>query len=820
MGQEASAGRLFGKYVSQNILGMLGISAYILADTFFIAKAQGANGIAALNLVLPLYSIIFAIGSMIGVGSATRFSIYRARGEEVADRFFFNACFFAFLFSIVFIAGGIFMPDRIVAFLGGDETIVAVGTSYTRIFMVFAPLFMLNYICNAFVRNDGNPSLAMLATLCSSLFNIVMDYILMFPLHMGMSGAALATAFSPAVGVSICCVHFFSKKNTVRCVPALPSLSKLLESCQLGVGAFVGEMASGVTTMIFNILILGLTGNVGVAAYGVVANTALVATSTFNGIAQGTQPLLSDYYGKGDQVSLKKIKRLSFITAVCCASVLFIIINMLSNQVVNLFNNEQNIQMAQLADRGLKLYFIGFLFAGCNIVGIGYLSATETAGWAFLISIMRGFVAISVCAFSMAALFGMNGVWLAFPAAEFVTMLILVYAMWFQKGITKKRKKMRNHSLCILICLVLGMTGCAANGTSGQTSDQENTADLQTQDAGNQNTENISEEAVTTAFEETLAEAVISGTTDGNANNYSILATDGTYLYGTNYADGGFLSRFDLETNTYQNLIEAPVNQINMNQDTIICAKNYDSADGTIVSIKTDGSEEQVIFEACPTYMRVAGDWIYYCDAATHHLEKVKTDGTGHEVLSEQSCYYIAVNGDSLVFQMDSDGEALYSIGMDGSNLQKLTQTPAWYPICEQGRIYYKSCTEAGTYVLQSMDTSGKDVQTLAEQAVFSMNLSADAQKLVFSDANDGKLYEITLDGNDLTEVSDYERLYKAEDGTYLAARKAKQICTVGPYTSLFFTLENGGQEVGEGARIENSNHVEPVPDSYEGFQN
>lgn len=102
---QPSAGKQFAKYVSQNILGMLGISAYILADTFFIAKAEGTSGITALNLVLPLYNLIFAIGSMMGVGSATRFRIYRAQKEKKADDYFSNAVFFAFIFGSIFILG-------------------------------------------------------------------------------------------------------------------------------------------------------------------------------------------------------------------------------------------------------------------------------------------------------------------------------------------------------------------------------------------------------------------------------------------------------------------------------------------------------------------------------------------------------------------------------------------------------------------------------------------------------------------------------------------------------------------------------------------
>ena len=164
--------KLFMKYVSQNVLGMLGISVYILADTFFISLAEGADGITALNLVLPVYSLIFAIGAMIGVGSAIRFKILRARRDKEAELYFSNALLWALIIGSVFILTGIFMPEQVVALLGGDDRIVAVGREYTAIFMMFAPFFMWNHICNAFVRNDGAPSVAMAATLCSSLFNV------------------------------------------------------------------------------------------------------------------------------------------------------------------------------------------------------------------------------------------------------------------------------------------------------------------------------------------------------------------------------------------------------------------------------------------------------------------------------------------------------------------------------------------------------------------------------------------------------------------------------------------------------------------------
>ncbi|MBO5031778.1 MAG: MATE family efflux transporter [Lachnospiraceae bacterium] len=430
-----SENKLFAKYVSQNILGMLGISVYILADTFFISLAEGADGITALNLVLPVYSLIFAIGAMMGVGSAIRFKVLRARNDKSADTYFSNAILWALIIGAVFMLMGALIPGEIVALLGGDDRIVSVGKGYTGIFMLFAPFFMWNHICNAFVRNDGAPSVAMTATLCSSIFNIIFDYVLMFPLKLGMQGAALATALSPVLGVMICCTHLLSKRSTIKFRWAMPSVKKLLSACQLGVSAFVGEISSGVTTVVFNMLILNLAGNTGVAAYGVVANTSLVAVAVFNGVSQGSQPLLSDYYGKGKKASVGKIIKMSISTALVLAVMIIALIYVFAEPVTAIFNHENNTELTSYAVTGLRLYFTGFLFAGFNIVGTGILSAVESAKWAFIASVTRGFAAIIVCAFVLSFLFGMNGVWLAFPAAELITSLLVAAA--FKKSFHK-----------------------------------------------------------------------------------------------------------------------------------------------------------------------------------------------------------------------------------------------------------------------------------------------------------------------------------------------------------------------------------------------
>lgn len=433
-----SVTKQFIRYVTQNIFGMLGISCYIIADTFFIAKAAGTDGITVLNLALPIYNLIFAIGSMIGVGSATRFAILRAQKEEAAEYYFSNAICFVWMIGILFTLAGIFVPDKILTLMGADEAIAALGQGYTRIFLLFTPFFMMNYVVGAFVRNDDAPSLAMAGTLAGSLFNIVFDYIFMFPLDLGLEGAALATAASPVISICICSTNFLGKKNTIRFRMRIPSIRRLWQSCQLGVAAFVGEISSGVTTTVFNFLILGLVGNIGVAAYGVVANFALVATAIFNGVSQGAQPLASACYGKGDMSSVKKILKLGASTAAAIGVLLMACVYACTDSLVAIFNSEQSVRLAEYAYTGMRLYFIGFLFAGFNIVGAGFLSATGRAQAAFVTSVMRGFVAIVACSLVLAALIGLNGVWLSFPASELITAILMAAVLC--RGMREKNK--------------------------------------------------------------------------------------------------------------------------------------------------------------------------------------------------------------------------------------------------------------------------------------------------------------------------------------------------------------------------------------------
>ena len=424
----------FFKYVSQNIFGLLGTSCYILADTYFIAQAAGTDGVTLLNLCLPIYNLIFAFGSMIGLGAATRYAILRAQGDARAQRYFSNAIFSVCILAVPFMLVGIFRPDGLLRLMGGDADIVALGMNYARIFLMFTPFFMCNYVVASFVRNDGDPSLAMVATLSGSLFNVVFDYIFIFPMGLGLPGAALATAISPILSISVCSAHFIKKSNTIPFVRKAPSVRLLAQSCQLGISGFVGELSSGVTTTVFNFLLLRLAGNVAVAAYGVVANFALVATAIFNGVAQGAQPLVSQCYGKNEMAGARKLLLLGCGTALGLAALLYGVVFGYTDALTALFNSENSALMAEFAHSGMRIYFVGYFFAGCNIVAAGYLGAVNRPAEASITSLCRGMVAIVVCSLVLSALFGMNGVWAAFPVSEAITLALTVFLLKRKAG--------------------------------------------------------------------------------------------------------------------------------------------------------------------------------------------------------------------------------------------------------------------------------------------------------------------------------------------------------------------------------------------------
>lgn len=422
--------RDFIKYVSLNVAGTIALSCYILADTFFISRAAGADGLTALNFCLSVFCVMSGLGMMIGMGGATRYSILRSQGEHNrTNNVFTNCIIFGLGISVLFLIIGIFFSRSVSALLGASGHPLELSQTYLTTLLSFSPLFVLNNIMLPFVRNDGNPRLSMIAMITSSIANIVMDYILMFPFDLGMFGAALATGISPIISLCILSMHFVKNKNNFSLCKCRIRINILADVSALGMSSLIGEMASAVTLITFNLIILGIEGNTGVAAYGIVANTALVATAVFNGVAQGIQPLASHAYGAGDRSAVKTTVRYGIITAFILSIVLFISIYVLADPIVLAFNSEADETLEKLAIDGMRIYFAGYIFAGMNIVAASVFSATDKPMISLIVSILRSCVLIIPIVFVLSIVFKMNGVWASFVVTELIVVIISIYFM-------------------------------------------------------------------------------------------------------------------------------------------------------------------------------------------------------------------------------------------------------------------------------------------------------------------------------------------------------------------------------------------------------
>lgn len=184
----------FMRYILTNVIGMIGLSCYILADTFFVSKGLGVTGLTSLNLSISIYSFINATGLLIGIGGATKYSIYQARDKHnKANIIFTNSIKIGVICGIIFLLIGLLGSSSLSNLLGADKDTFAMTNTYLKTLLCFAPFFILNNIFIAFIRNDGDPKLSMAGMLIGSLANIILDYVFIFPLQWGMFGAAFAT---------------------------------------------------------------------------------------------------------------------------------------------------------------------------------------------------------------------------------------------------------------------------------------------------------------------------------------------------------------------------------------------------------------------------------------------------------------------------------------------------------------------------------------------------------------------------------------------------------------------------------------------------
>lgn len=419
--------QLFFRYLIPSIMGTMVTSIYVLADTIMIGRGLGGVAMAALNISLPIYNIFFGLGLLFGVGGSVLMSIFRGRGEkEKADAYFTASFIMNILIWLILLAVSVVFMEDIAWMLGGTEETMPYIMDYIPHIIWGMGAYFLSSFLQTFIRNDGAPNLAMNGVIAGGIANIVLDYIFIFPMKMGMAGAALATVIGSYLTVAILLAHFFSGKNQLKFNFKSIRLEYLKEIIINGFASFLIEISSGITIFIFNLQLLKYVGNAGVTVFGIICNTAIVVMSLCKGVNQAAQPIISINYGGGRSDRTCEVRRLSMATSLVICGVIAALGLVVPDFFTYIFLNPDKKILAMSGD-AVRIYFVGFLVMAVNMVYICYFQAVVKNGYSLLICLLRGCILVIGFVYLLPAVIGVNGIWLAFPAAEILTMLVGIY---------------------------------------------------------------------------------------------------------------------------------------------------------------------------------------------------------------------------------------------------------------------------------------------------------------------------------------------------------------------------------------------------------
>ncbi|MCF0120066.1 MAG: multidrug transporter MatE, partial [Oscillospiraceae bacterium] len=225
---------------------------YSVVDSAMVGQYQGPLGTAALAIVSPVFNAIFSLGLLTGIGGSVIFSTLRGESEknrDLSNEYFTTSVILSAFFALLIFSAVMFAETPLLRLFGGDEVLIPLAHEYLMPIKFAIPFYIFSCMLSAFLRNDGSPGLAMAATLSSGLFNVVADYLLVFPLGLGLFGAGLATALGSLVSIAIIMSHFFKKRNTLRLVLPKRLFSKISKIVKTGFSTFFVDIAMGILTI-------------------------------------------------------------------------------------------------------------------------------------------------------------------------------------------------------------------------------------------------------------------------------------------------------------------------------------------------------------------------------------------------------------------------------------------------------------------------------------------------------------------------------------------------------------------------------------------
>ncbi len=442
---DGKIGPLFRALFFPTLIGMIFNSALTIIDGICVGQGVGADGIAAVNIVAPIFMIATGIGLMFGIGASVVASIRLSEQKPKSARIIMTQAFAVGLLLVGLICIVCLAFTRpIVHALGCSPQLESNAVSYLLGLLPGLLFLFIQCVGMMLIRLDGSPKYAMAVQIVVAIVNIVLDWYMVFPLGWGVMGAALATSIACAVGGLMVLVYFLllsSKLKFYRLKLSSTSLLLTLRNTgymiKIGFATFLTELAMSVMMLTGNYMFISILGEAGVAAFAIACYLFPVVFSISNAVAQSAQPIISFNYGAHQMTRVGRALRVSLFTAVVCGVVVTGCLWIGATGIVRLFLNPQESAYGLAVD-GLPLFALCAVFFAVNIAFIGYYQSIEKAAVSTLYTLLRGILLLVPCFVLLPHLFGVYGLWLAIPAAELLTCVVI--------SLRYVRQKFRNQS--------------------------------------------------------------------------------------------------------------------------------------------------------------------------------------------------------------------------------------------------------------------------------------------------------------------------------------------------------------------------------------
>lgn len=414
----------FLKYAVPSALAMFISSLYTVIDGIFVGQGVGDSALAAVNIVLPFTVVLFGIANMLAVGGGALVSKNVGAGHiDKAVNIFRQVFKSLLIISLITSLVCTIFTEQIVSLLGATDNLKPLAVDYLRYYAIFCIPNLIGIVLNSFVRNDNRPKLAMISTIAGAITNVILDYVFIFPLGMGIKGAAIATGLGQIVTVSILLPHFIKRRGNLSFGNVKLEKIIMKDVSSIGFPSFFGQASFSIIVFLHNIALANFIGEIGISTYSIINYITTNIYMILLGLTFGAQPLISYNFGQRDKEKMLDVYKINCKSSLTVSISASIICYVFGRNIVGIFTTDP--QIAELGYNAIKIACLAYIIGGINLNRVVYFQAIEMPKYSNLICLFRSVVFLPICLIVLPKIFGLNGIWMSVLTSETITYLVM-----------------------------------------------------------------------------------------------------------------------------------------------------------------------------------------------------------------------------------------------------------------------------------------------------------------------------------------------------------------------------------------------------------